>query len=222
MPRSARLMPGGYLYHVHNRAAGRAVFAASWDLVSFTWSIDDARRRCPVRILGYCLLPTEWRFLLWPEADGQVSAFVECLTRTHARRRLPGSPVGVDGRRYVGRFRAFPVQADGHGLAVLRHIDRGPVRAGLVGRAEDWGWSGLGHRLSGKEPADRLCDGPVGLPADWVEYVNRLPPAAELAALRESEERGCPFGSADWRRETAARLGLGFTLTPRGRPRKAG
>ena len=70
MPRCPRHLPGGYLYHVHNRPAGRAVFAAAWEYLSFTWTIDDARRRSSVRILGYCLLPTGWRFLLWPEADG--------------------------------------------------------------------------------------------------------------------------------------------------------
>ena len=221
MPRSARQTPGGYVYHVHNRAAGPAVFATYWDYVTFTGSIDDARRRCPVRVLGYCLLPTEWRFLLWPDADSQVSAFVECLTRTHARRRLARDRVGGGGRRYAGRFRAFPIQADAHVYAVLRHIDRGPVRAGLVERAEEWGWSGLGHQVSGDGPADRLSDGPVPLPADWVSYVNQSPSAADLEALRESEERGCPFGTADWQRETASRLGLGFTLRPHGRPRRA-
>ena len=151
-----------------------------------------------------------------------MSAFVETLTRTHARRRLAYEPDDGGGRRYAGRFRAFPVEAGAPGLAVLRHIDRGPVRAGLVGRAEEWDWSGLGHRRSGFKPADRLSDGPVGLPADWLGYVNREPPAAELAALARSEERGCPFGDADWQRETAERLGLGFTLRPRGRPRKVG
>lgn len=33
---------------------------------------------------------------------------------------------------------------------------------------------------------------------------------------------GMPFGDEEWRRVTAGWLGLGFTLRPRGRPRKEG
>lgn len=38
--------------------------------------------------------------------------------------------------------------------------------------------------------------------------------------MRRSVARGQPYGSDDWRGGTAARLGLGSTLRPRGRPRK--
>jgi putative transposase len=41
-----------------------------------------------------------------------------------------------------------------------------------------------------------------------------------LAAVRKSVERGSPFGSEAWQKRTARRLGLEFTLRPRGRPRK--
>ena len=44
--------------------------------------------------------------------------------------------------------------------------------------------------------------------------------AGDLARLRESVARERPFGTEDWTRQTAERLGLGFTLRGRGRPRK--
>ena len=44
----------------------------------------------------------------------------------------------------------FPIQQDEHLLSVVRYVERNPLRAGLVERAQDWRWSSL--------PAD--ADGP--------------------------------------------------------------
>src|ERR1700760_1583093 len=47
------------------------------------------------------------------------------------------------GPVWQGRFKAFPTQEDDHLLVVLRYIERNPLRAGLVQRAEEWEWSSL-------------------------------------------------------------------------------
>jgi putative transposase len=66
-----------------------------------------------------------------------------------------------------------------------------------------------------------LADWPEGVPADWVRRVNQAQTAAELEALRRSVVRDRPFGSEAWTRRIAKRLGLEYTLRPRGRPRKS-
>ena len=43
---------------------------------------------------------------------------------------------------------------------------------------------------------------------------------AELAAVRRTVNRGCPFGEIAWSDRVVARLGLESTLRPQGRPRK--
>jgi len=58
----------------------------------------------------------------------------------------------------------------------------------------------------------------VALPADWEERVDRPETGAELERLRRCAARGAPLGPAAWERGAAARLGLGHTLRPRGRP----
>jgi putative transposase len=75
-----------------------------------------------------------------------------------------------------------------------------------------------------KDPAQRaiLTAWPVAEPADWVRRVNQAQTEAELKALRGSVMRGRPFGSDLWAGRTAKRLGLEYTLRPRGRPRKKG
>jgi REP element-mobilizing transposase RayT len=61
-------------------------------------------------------------------------------------------------------------------------------------------------------------DGDLG--AFMQRWVNEPQTKQELDAIRLSVNRGQPFGNDDWQKRTAARLGLEFTLHPRGRPRK--
>jgi putative transposase len=101
------------------------------------------------------------------------------------------------GHVYQGRFKSFPVAADDHLLAVLRYVERNPLRAGLVERAEDWRWGSLHRRLRGT-PEERamLCDPPVPLARRWAEHVNRLQREAEAAAIAQTLLRGRPYGGA--------------------------
>jgi putative transposase len=39
---------------------------------------------------------------------------------------------GSKSHVYQGRFKSFPVATDEHLLAVLRYVERNPLRAGLV------------------------------------------------------------------------------------------
>jgi putative transposase len=120
------------------------------------------------------------------------------------------------GHVWQGRFRAFPIQEDAHLLTVLRYIERNPLRAGLVSRAGDWRWSSLRWHLNPPQLAF-LHAGPVPRPPDWAAWVNAPRTEAELRALRRCAQRGTPYGADAWVGQTAARLGLEYTLRPRGR-----
>ena len=56
----------------------------------------------------------------------------------------------------------------------------------------------------------------------WVAEVNRPMDEAALKAVQLSAGHGVPLGTDNWKAKIAARLGLGTTLRPRGRPRKRG
>ena len=130
--------------------------------------------------------------------------------RWHAHRHTPC------GHVYQGPFKSFPVQAGGHFLTVARHVERNPLRANLVGRAEEWPWSSLGPR----RVALPQSEWPTPRPPDWAERVNRPQTSAESEAIRLALSRGRPLGDAAWVRGAAEQLGLSSTLRPRGRLRK--
>ena len=105
-------------------------------------------------------------------------------------------------------LRAFPIEGDEHLLTLLRYIERNPLRARLVDRAEDWRWSSL-RWLSNPEHAPvRLEPGTVPRGSQWVDGVNESSTDPEAERLRECIRRDRLFGSPNWTIATAQRLGL--------------
>ncbi|MCC6126360.1 MAG: transposase [Pirellulales bacterium] len=224
MPRTARIAPGGMVFHVLNRANARArIFAKEADYAAFEQVMKETLSRMPMRILGYLIMPNHWHLVLWPENDGELSAFMQRLTTTHVRRwHLHRKTVGC-GHLYQGTYKSFPIETDEHLLTVLGYVERNALRAGLVERAEDWRWSSLWRWQHAEVTEDMppLAPWPVERPRQWLLQVNRPQPQAELEAVQTSIQRGRPFGSAIWQALTAEKLGLESTFQPRGRPRKS-
>ncbi|MGH7254210.1 MAG: REP-associated tyrosine transposase [Nitrospirales bacterium] len=215
MPRTARASVGGLCYHVINRGNARAdVFRKSEDYAAFRELVREAADRVRMRVLAYCLMPNHFHLTLWPRGEGDLSRFMQWLLTAHVRRYH--RHYQSSGHVWQGRFKAFPIQQDEHLLTVLRYIERNPLRAGLVARAEDWLWSSLWER-GAKETW--LQPAPVAGPKNWVGWVNGPMTDAEVEVLRLSVNRGRPFGAEAWVQRTARRLGLETSLNPRGRPR---
>ena len=196
------------------------LFEKDADYQAFERVMADAMDKHPIRLLSYCVMPNHWHMVLWPREDGELTAFLRWLTHTHTMRWHAHFGTSGTGHLYQGRFKAFPVQTDDHFYTVLRYVERNALRAKLVERAEEWHWSSLWRRQFGDAASQALLHRwPLPMPANWVKFVNQPQTDAELIALRGSVQRGSPFGSSQWQVRTANRLGLDWTIRPRGRPK---
>lgn len=197
------------------------LFLKDGDFEAFERIIEQTLETCPMRILSYCLLSNHWHLVLWPERDGDLGAFMQKLTITHARNwQVYRRRVGY-GHLYQGRYKSFPIEDDEHFYQVARYVERNALRAKLVRRAENWRYSSLWRRVYGTPESRRILSAwPLACPRSWVQYVNQPQTQAELDAIRRSVRRGQPYGGEAWVRATAKRLGLESSLRPRGRPRK--
>lgn len=221
MPRPQRITAGGYVFHVLNRANGRLrIFRKDRDFLAFEQILADGAEQLKMRICGYCIMGNHWHLLLWPQRDGDLSAFMRWVTLTHTQRyHASHGTVGI-GHLYQGRYKSSPIQTDSHYLTVLRYIETNPLRAGLVRNASLWPWSSFALR-QGRESAITLSEGPVDLPSDWPAVLHANFKQADLDHIGTCIQRGSPFGDASWTTLTATKLNLQSTLRPRGRPRKS-
>jgi putative transposase len=220
MPRPPRADEAGGLYHVLNRANGRArIFRKEADYEAFERVLGEGLARCEVQLLCFQLLPNHWHLVLRPNRDGALSYFLRWITATHTMRHHAQHRTAGEGHLYQGRFRSFPIQENAHFLTVCRYVERNAARAGLVRRAEDWRWGSLWRWLQRPEPMPALLSPwPIARLPNWIAKVNEPLTKGELEAARRSAQRGSPFGESSWTETTAERLGLASTLRPRGRP----
>lgn len=221
MARTARALVGGVCYHVLNRGnAKMRVFHKRADYAAFAHLLDESCERLPMSVFAFCLMPNHFHLVLRPRANADLSRWMQWLMTSHVRRYH--KHYGTSGHVWQGRFKAFPIQLDEHLLTVIRYVERNPMRARLVKRAEDWEWSSLSSASAQTSSRPRfLSDWPIERPSRWREMVNRPLTTKELADVRTSAHRGTPYGSVRWVSRIAERLGLESTLRPRGRPKRS-
>jgi putative transposase len=217
MPRTSRATVGGLVYHVLNRGNGRLpIFRKPGDYLAFVQLMIDAREWAEVEIFGFCLMTTHWHLVVRPRRDHDLAAYFSWLTNTHVK-RYRAHYRRTSGHLYQGRYKSFVVQEDAYLLTLLRYVEANPLRAKMVERAQDWQWSSLGCP---KDTAKELLDEwPIDRPRNWTALVNEPVGPVELKRLQLSFERGRPLGSDPWTLKMAGKMGLQYTLNPRGRPK---
>lgn len=220
MPRVARGLANGMIYHVINRGNCRQeVFHKDEDYLAFVGLMREAKEKHPLKLFGYCLMPNHFHLLLSPEKGDDLSRFMQWLMTSHVRRYH--RHYRTSGHVWQGRFKSFIVEKDPHLLTVARYIEGNPVRANIIQSAQAWRWSSHDERVS--ENSVKLVDDlPIALPAKWTEYVNTPLTDGELEKMQQCVSRGAPFGSLSWRTMICEKFGLESTIRPMGRPRKRG
>jgi putative transposase len=156
---------------VLNRAAHRdQLFADPRDYLAFLNALNHAQQDEPIPLLAYCVMPNHFHLVIGPIVTQSLSTFMHRLTLTHGKRWHAHRGTRGTGPVYQGRFKAFLIGDDAHFLTVCRYVERNPVEAGLVRRAEEWPWSSVsGPKGSGDVV---LSPWPVPRPSCWLDLVN--------------------------------------------------
>jgi putative transposase len=218
MPRIPRGLTKGFYYHIINRGNDKKiVFRKAYDYSAFLDLVLTAKERYPVKLIAYCLMPNHFHFVLSPEEENSLSAWMQWLMTSHVRRYH--RHYESSGHVWQGRFKSFPIQGDNHLLVVMRYVEGNPVRAGLKSSARDWKWSSHLER-TGKTPRILTDEISLVLPESWTAYVDQPWSEKDLEQVRESVNRQAPFGSSQWQSATSLKMGLESTIRPRGRPKK--
>ena len=220
MPRIARGLVDGFIYHILNRGNGRQeVFHRIQDYEGFIDLMKKVKSKHSIKIFAYCLMPNHFHMVVLPTQAKELGKLMQWLMTSYVRRYHRN--YGTSGHIWQGRYKSFIIQESAYLLTVLRYVEGNPVRAGLVNSAKEWLWSS--HReIIGEEPRSLIDKLPIELPQEWSKYVDEPLTDKELEKLHQSVNRQSPYGTPMWQMRVAKEVGLESTLRPWGRPRKNG
>ena len=227
MPRINRVDIADIPYHVINRANARMqIFDNYKDYKLFESILEEAKEKFDMRIFSYCIMPNHWHLALCPKKNGDLSKFMSWVTNTHTRRWHVIKETIGQGHLYQGRYKSFFVQEDEHLLQLFKYIERNPLRAKLIEKAQDWKWSSIWRREYGdNKQKDLLDEWPIDMPKDYIHLINikeNEKEKKELDSLRYSVNKGKPYGSNAWVNRMIDNFNLRSTLRSPGRPKKGG
>ena len=197
------------------------IFNGDDDHKLFELILCEGKELTDIRIVSYTIMPNHWHLVLYPRKDTDMGEFMHWITTTHVRQyRALTHSMGY-GHLYQGTYKSFPIETNNYAQQLIRYVEQNPLRAKLVGRAEDWRWSSLWRREKGSERDKKLLAPlPITLPEDYLKFVNTLPGQQMLDTIRASVNKGAPYGSYDWIESMVKKFGLQGTLRGPGRPKK--
>ena len=219
MARMARVVAVGHPHHVTQRGnLGGRVFETDGDRRFYLDLLADGMARFGLRVWAHCLMTNHIHLVCVPEAEHALS---KVLARVHGRlaQRI-NRRRKQRGHLWQGRFYACPMD-ESHCWAAIRYVERNPVRAGLVAKAEDYPWSSARVHCGIETSAVLPVGTPPGLEvSDWSAWLAEAEQPTWMEALRKYTWSGLPFGTPGFVRALERQTGLFLGRRPVGRPRR--
>jgi putative transposase len=179
-------------HHVTQRGNGRArVFFLDEDYALYRDLLAASCRAADVEIWAWVLMPNHVHLILAPQdADGLRRALAPVHRRyaghIHARRKR-------SGHFWQGRFGAVAMDEE-HLAAALRYVALNPVRARLVGRAQDWPWSSARAHLRRRDDKVTSLSPVLDRFPRFADLLEAGPEPELFERLRQAESIGRPLG----------------------------
>jgi len=155
MPRKPRpLVDGGY-YHLIARGNNRVfLFNLPGGFERFHALLAMSKIRYPWKLSHYCVMANHFHLLGQIVQGPHLPKLMQCFLFEYSR--WYRKQTGYLGHLWQGRYKSLLIEMESYFLECGRYIERNPLRAKLVTRAEDYPWSSYRHYAFGR--ADPLVD----------------------------------------------------------------
>jgi putative transposase len=210
-------------YHVTQRGNRRErVFFDDSDRQAYLNFLGHYSERHSLEVLAYCLMDNHVHLVVVPATVASLRRALKPVHLLHAQR--------INLRRdwcgHLWQDRFFSSALDERHLwTAIRYVELNPVRAGMIARAESYGWSSAAAHCGLR--SDRILSKQsewcrlLGRVADWPAWLAEAVDSASQASLRENTRKGLPTGSKEFVRSVEQETGRILTRPSRGRPAKA-
>jgi len=218
MPRIARTVIARAPHHVTQRGNRREpVFFTDEDRRAYLGWLREYAEKHGVEVLAYCLMTNHVHLVAVPTGEDSLHRMLKPLHMRYAQRMNRAR--GWSGHLWQGRFFSSALD-EPHFFGAVRYVERNPVRAGMVSRAEDYRWSSAAAHcglradllLTVESPWIRTLES-IG---DWSSWLAEGDDQACADLLRRNADKGLPCGSESFIRGLEAATGRNLHFRPRG------
>ena len=200
MPRMARVVCPGFPHHITQRGVRRFnVFLEEADHILYRQLLDHYARRHGLGIASYCLMTNHVHIIGVPDnPDAIAKALGDCHGTYAAEFNKKYRKSG-----HVWQLRPYSCVLDeAHAWAAVRYVERNPVRAGMVARAEDYPWSSARAHCGLATDALLTTDWPdTSFSPDWSAWLSTTSDVAVEHRIRARTYTGRPCGSEEFVRQ---------------------
>jgi putative transposase len=222
MPRHSRTIFAGVPHHITQRGNHRErVFFEEGDAEAFRCLLQAYCSQQNVAVSAYCLMPNHVHLVVVPENSDGLHRALRAVHSQYAQRinRMRS----LKGHLWQGRYFSSPLDSN-YFLNAVRYVELNPVRARLIGRAEDYSWSSAAAHCNLRYDsllARTARPQAFAAIADWSRWLAQGVEADLADTLRTHGRRNLPCGSPAFvdELETVAGRRLRF-LQRGGQPRK--
>ena len=205
MPRIARVVNAGHPHHVIQRGNRKQrVFFTEKDRAIYLRILRKQSQKYGVDYWAYCLMDNHVHLIAVPETEESLA---RAIGETHRRYTcIINLRKGWRGYLWQGRFSSFLLDSS-YLYSAVRYVERNPVRAGIVKRAEDYPWSSAKarvHKISDQLLRDFYLTEEI---LDWKKYLQEPDENENLTALRKHARTGRPLGPKSFLEDLERKLG---------------
>lgn len=205
MARMARVVVPELPHHIIHRGNRRQnVFFRDEDKESYLSILRLQARLFALEVWSYCLMDNHVHLIVVPKDQGSLS---QAIAETHKLyTRMINFREGWRGSLWEGRFKSM-VMDERYVYAAVRYVERNPVRANIVKRAEEYLWSSARFRVK-KQENPLLSDFYLLEEiSDWPKYLEQEEDKDQLMRMRLQSLSGRPLGDTNFLRNLEERLG---------------
>lgn len=205
MSRIARVVVPGSPHHVIQRGNRRQkVFFSDEDKSQYLLMMMREAKKESVSFLAYCLMDNHVHLIVVPETKAGMA---RAIGESHRKfTRMINFREGWRGYLWQGRFSSFPLDSQ-HLYHAVRYVERNPVRAGIVRRAEDYKWSSARAHVERKKDPMLIDFSLTEEIKDWSMYLREQDEEEKLLKFRKHIETGRPLGDKNFIRKLEGLLG---------------
>lgn len=153
MGRQPRQLSGTGFYHVVFRGINRQlIFEEENDFVFLLQALHQLKVEMEFEIHAYCLMSNHVHMLIREKQTGDISLIMKRLLTKYVM--YFNRKYQRNGALITSRYKSVPVEVDGYFIPLLRYIHQNPLKAGLVGKMEEYAYSSYREYLQGGNITD--------------------------------------------------------------------